>query len=163
MSSKSNASRPAARMLTALTLALGLFGGVGVTTAAVPAQAAVSAGVPAATSTKALTFTASRKGARYQYGATGPLRFDCSGLTRWAYRHAGKTLPRSTTQQYAATIRIGRAAARAGDLVFFMSGGRTYHVGVYAGHGKVWHAPKPGDRVKLATIWTTAVRYGRVR
>ena len=41
--------------------------------------------------------------------------------------------------------------------------GYVYHVGIYAGAGRIWHAPKPGDHVKLATLWTSAVSYGRVR
>jgi cell wall-associated NlpC family hydrolase len=85
------------------------------------------------------------------------------GLTKWAYARAGKTLPRTVAQQYAATIRVSRANARPGDLVFFMSGGRPYHVGVRGSAGHVWHSPKTGDHVKLSTIWTTAVVYGRVR
>jgi cell wall-associated NlpC family hydrolase len=58
---------------------------------------------------------------------------------------------------------VSRASARPGDLVFFMSGGRPYHVGVRGSAGRVWHSPKAGDRVKLSTIWTSAVAYGRVR
>jgi cell wall-associated NlpC family hydrolase len=58
---------------------------------------------------------------------------------------------------------VSRASARPGDLVFFMSGGRPYHMGIRAGAGKVWHSPKTGDHVKLSTIWTSAVAYGRVR
>jgi cell wall-associated NlpC family hydrolase len=159
---RSKVLRPVARLLTALTLSVGLFAGAGVTVAA-PVQAAVSAGVPAAVAAHAVRITAGKKGAPYQYGAMGPTRFDCSGLTKWVYRQAGRTLPRTAAQQYAATIRVTKAQARPGDLVFFMSAGRVYHVGVYAGAGRVWHAPKTGDRVKLAVIWTSAVRYGRVR
>jgi cell wall-associated NlpC family hydrolase len=155
----SSVSRPATRLLVLLTLVLGLFGGVG----AAPAQATVSAGVSASMTTSALHYAASKKGAPYRYGAVGPYRFDCSGLTKWAYARAGRRLPRTVAQQYAATIRVSRAYARPGDLVFFMSGGRPYHVGIYAGAGRVWHAPKTGDHVKLSTIWTSAVAYGRVR
>jgi cell wall-associated NlpC family hydrolase len=154
--------RPATRLLVVLTLVLGLFGGVAVKDAT-QAQAAVSTGVSAAVATKALGYAASKKGAPYLWGAVGPSRFDCSGLTKWAYARAGRTLPRTVAQQYAATIRVSKAKARLGDLVFFMSGGVGYHMGVYAGAGKIWHSPKTGDRVKLSTIWTTAVAYGRVR
>jgi len=155
-------SRPVSRVLVALTLILGLCGGAAGTGAA-PAQAAVSAGVSKAVATRALNYAASKRGALYLYGSAGPSRFDCSGLTRWSYSRAGKTLPRTTTQQYAAVIHVSRASSRPGDLVFFMSGGRPYHVGVRASAGHVWHSPKTGDRVRLSTIWTSAVVYGRVR
>lgn len=157
--SRSTFSRPASRLLLALTMVLGLLGGVA-TTSAPPAQAA---GVSATVGVRAMQFAASKKGAPYQWGGVGPARFDCSGLTKWAYARAGRKLPRTAAQQFAATIRVSKANARRGDLVFFMSGGKAYHTGVYAGGAKVWHAPKTGDRVKLATIWTKAVTYGRVR
>ena len=155
-------SRPASRVLVALALVLGLCGGAAGTGAA-PAQATVSACVSTAVTTGALNHAASRRGALYLYGAAGPSRFDCSGLTKWSYSRAGKTLPRTTMQQYAAVIHVSRASSRAGDLVFFMSGGKPYHVGVRGSAGHVWHSPKTGDRVKLSTIWTSAVVYGRVR
>ncbi|MFJ7270464.1 NlpC/P60 family protein [Streptomyces sp. NPDC099050] len=37
----------------------------------------------------------SKQGALYAYGAMGPKRFDCSGLTLHAFRQAGKRLPRT--------------------------------------------------------------------
>jgi len=153
---------PITRLLLVPALVLGLFGGV-TTAGAAPAQAVVSAGVTLATTNRVLSYTATRKGAPYQLGAVGPSRFDCSGLTKWAYARVGKKLPRTAAQQYAATIRVSRAKARRGDLVFFMSGRTVYHTGIYAGAGKVWHAPKPGSRVKVVAIWTSAVTYGRVR
>jgi cell wall-associated NlpC family hydrolase len=156
--SRSSFSRPATRLLTVLTLVLGLSGGVA-TIAATPAQAAVSA----ATSNSAVYFARSKNGAPYLYGAAGPSRFDCSGLTKWAYARAHKTIPRTTTLQYRATIRVAKANRRPGDLVFFSSRSKgIYHVGIYAGANRIWHAPRTGDHVRLAIIWT-AVSYGRVR
>lgn len=35
------------------------------------------------------------------------------------------------------------------------------HVGIYAGDDRIWHAPRPGTRVRLERIWSEAVRYGR--
>jgi cell wall-associated NlpC family hydrolase len=35
-------------------------------------------------------------------------------------------------------------------------------VGIYAGTGKIWHAPHSGSYVKLATIWTSSYVVGRV-
>ncbi|MET9801950.1 C40 family peptidase [Streptomyces sp. NPDC006368] len=112
---------------------------------------------------KALNVAASKKGAPYKYGATGPSRFDCSGLTLYSYKQAGKTLPRTAQQQYNKTRHISASSRTKGDLVFFHSGGSVYHVGIYAGGNKIWHSPKTGSVVKLDRIWTKSVYYGRVR
>ena len=44
---------------------------------------------------KALSIAASKKGSPYQWGAAGPKRFDCSGLTLYSFKRAGKKLPRT--------------------------------------------------------------------
>jgi cell wall-associated NlpC family hydrolase len=146
-----------ARLAVIMMVATGLIGLSSLT--AQPAHASVSL----ATGSKAVHVAATRKGSPYVWGASGPNKFDCSGLTKWVYGRVGKRLPRTTNQQYAATAHISAKSRRAGDLVFFKSGRNVYHVGIYAGGGRIWHAPKPGDRVKLATLWTSHVSYGRVR
>lgn len=117
----------------------------------------------ATASAKALSVAASKKGSPYQYGAAGPNRFDCSGLTLYSFNKAGKKLPRTTGAQYNSTKHITASSRQAGDLVFFHTGSSVYHVGIYAGSGKIWHAPKTGTRVRLEKIWTGSVWYGRVR
>lgn len=96
-------------------------------------------------------------------GATGPRRFDCSGLTLYSFKRVGKKLPRTAQQQYNKTRHITSSQRRKGDLVFFHSGRSVYHVGIYAGNGKIWHSPKTGSVVRLERIWTKRVWYGRVR
>ncbi|KIF73334.1 glycoside hydrolase [Streptomyces sp. 150FB] len=117
----------------------------------------------AARAVRALHVAASKQGAPYRYGATGPYRFDCSGLTLYSYKKAGKKLPRTTQQQYNKTRHVSAAGRMRGDLVFFHSGRSVYHVGIYAGSGKIWHSPKTGAVVRLERIWTKRVWYGRVR
>ncbi|GAA2635678.1 C40 family peptidase [Streptomyces vastus] len=112
---------------------------------------------------KALQVAASKKGSPYKWGATGPKRFDCSGLTLYSFKKAGKKLPRTAAQQYNKTRHISASSRKQGDLVFFHSGRNVYHVGIYAGKGRIWHSPKTGDVVKLQKIWTKSVWYGRVR
>jgi cell wall-associated NlpC family hydrolase len=105
----------------------------------------------------------SQQGKPYRFGATGPASYDCSGLTGFAYRTQHVTLPRTADQQYRSTRHIPASAARPGDLVFWVSGGHAHHVAVYAGAGKVWHAPHTGSRVSLTAIWSwSEVRFGRV-
>ncbi|CAL9600879.1 C40 family peptidase [Streptomyces sp. bgisy022] len=142
---------------TASALTLAAVGG----SIAVPGAATEAAA--ASHGTKALKVAAAKKGAPYRWGATGPNRFDCSGLTQYAFKKAGKKLPRTAAQQYNKTRHISAKNRKAGDLVFFHSGRNVYHVGIYAGKGKLWHAPKTGDVVRLQKIWTGSVWYGRVK
>jgi cell wall-associated NlpC family hydrolase len=146
------------RFLLALAIVLSVGG-----FAQVASAPSASAAFSAAKGQQVVSVAATRKGAAYRWGAMGPRTFDCSGLTKWSFARVGKTLPRTSRDQYRATVRVAPWQRRAGDLVFFLSGGRVYHVGIYAGGNQLWDAPKPGGRVTKRTIWTTRVAYGRVR
>ena len=100
-----------------------------------------------------------QKGDPYKYGAAGPVRFDCSGLTYFSFRRAGfKHIPRTSSGQARWAHHIRKRRARRGDLVFFRNGHGVYHVGVFAGrrHGAkfVLHAPYSGAKVRREKIWT---------
>lgn len=110
----------------------------------------------------AVRVAASRAGAPYKYGAAGPWAFDCSGLTMWTYAAVGKRIPRTAQAQYDASLHISRRRARPGDMVF-SGGDYKYHVGIYAGNGMMWHAPRTGDNVRLQRIYAKQVAFGRVR
>ena len=112
---------------------------------------------------RALRVARNQHGDPYKWGAAGPNAFDCSGLTSFAYKRVGKALPRTSSMQRSATKRIRAGQARRGDLVFFHGSNGVYHVGLYAGRGRIWHSPQPGTRVHRAKIWTKSVSYGRVR
>ncbi|CAL9378585.1 C40 family peptidase [Streptomyces sp. enrichment culture] len=146
-----------ARAGTASALTLAAVGG----SVVVPGVAAEAAA--ASHATKALNVAASKKGSPYRWGATGPHRFDCSGLTLYSFKKAGKKLPRTAAQQYNKTSRVSAKNRRSGDLVFFHSGSSVYHVGIYAGKNRIWHAPKTGAVVRLEKIWSSKVWYGRVK
>jgi cell wall-associated NlpC family hydrolase len=159
MTAAQSALRPAlVRVLLAVAIVLSV-GGAAQIASAPKAHAAFSA----AQGQKVVRVAATRRGAPYRWGAIGPRRFDCSGLTKWSFARVGKRLPRTSRAQYAAAGHIARSQARPGDLVFFLRRGRVYHVGIYAGGGRMWHAPRPGQRVKLAKIYGSNVRFGRVR
>jgi cell wall-associated NlpC family hydrolase len=144
-----------------LALAVTMFAGYTVSPAAPKAHAAL---VSQARAESAVDWARSRKGSPYSYGADGPHRFDCSGLTRWVYARVGKSLPHSSSRQVSRVDRVWhRRNVRRGDLVFFTSRGSVYHVAIYAGHGYIWHAPYSGTRVRRDHIWTGNVFYGRVR
>ncbi|GAA0911274.1 NlpC/P60 family protein [Streptomyces thermoalcalitolerans] len=89
-------------------------------------------------------------GRPYVWGANGPSSFDCSGLTQWAYAQAGVHLPRTSQEQRDAGRRIPLSQARPGDLVVYRSD--AGHVAMYAGNGRVIHAPHPGARVRYDPV-----------
>ena len=112
---------------------------------------------------RAVQIASEQVGKPYRYGATGPSSFDCSGFTTYIYKtRLGKSIPRTSAQQEASLPRVAQTAKRPGDLLFFRTGGRVSHVGVYAGGNKMWAAPTTGDRVKLQTIYTSRYTVGRV-
>jgi cell wall-associated NlpC family hydrolase len=99
----------------------------------------------------------------YVEGAAGPTAFDCSGLVQYVYRNAAHiSLPHNAQAQYNGARQIPAAQARAGDLVFFHSGGGVFHVGIYAGPNRLWAAATPHDGVRYQSIWSSAVSYGTV-
>ena len=111
---------------------------------------------------QAVQVAAQQKGKPYRWGSTGPSSFDCSGLMVYVFKRVGKSLPRTSQAQLNATQRIAKDAKQPGDLIFTQRNGRVGHVGVYAGDGKFWVAPKAGDVVKLQTIYTSNYLVGRV-
>jgi peptidoglycan DL-endopeptidase CwlO len=101
---------------------------------------------------------ASLSGIPYVWGGTTTSGFDCSGFTSYVYRQVGKSLPRTAEAQRSASTKVSNPVP--GDLIFF--GYPAYHVGIYAGSGKMYDAPKPGQTTGLHVIWTQSnVSYGR--
>lgn len=102
-------------------------------------------------------------GVRYCRGGTTPRCFDCSGFTQYIYEKQGIYLDRRTNVQYKQSNIVSEEEAQPGDLVFFLTkNGYAYHVGIYVGEGKVLHAPKPGRKVKVETIWSSRVKFATV-
>lgn len=99
-------------------------------------------------------------GLPYLYGGTSPSTgFDCSGLTQYAFRQAGITIPRVSYEQAAAGRAVPYSQLRVGDLVAFNS--PVSHVGIYVGNGQFIHSPRTGDVVKiskLSAMQLTAIR-----
>ncbi|MET4077804.1 MULTISPECIES: C40 family peptidase [Janibacter] len=97
-------------------------------------------------------------GVPYVYGGTTPSGFDCSGFTQYVFAKAGKSLPRTTTEQQAATTPVSNP--QPGDLVFF--GSPAYHMGIYVGDGMMIDAPRTGSSISVRPIFDGVSGYGRV-
>ena len=110
----------------------------------------------------AVSYALGKRGSPYVWGDEGPSTFDCSGLAYWSYRQVGVTLPRVANDMYHGTpaiqaTRSGRGdLLLPGDLVFFASDSNDwrsiYHMGIYIGGGRMVHAPRSGDVVRIAPV-----------
>jgi peptidoglycan DL-endopeptidase CwlO len=117
---------------------------------------------PVSTTSIALTWAFAELGKPYQWGATGPNTFDCSGLTQFVWKAAGVSIPRVAADQDAWTIPVPLSELLPGDLVFF---GKTdiHHVGIYIGDGLMINAPHTGTVVQVSSIWWSDLAgFGRV-
>ena len=104
----------------------------------------------------AIKAAASKLGRPYVWGAVGPDTFDCSGLTSWAWKQAGVTIPRTSQQQAKYGTAVKLANIQPGDLVTSNWGsGPNSHVALYVGNGRLIHAPRPGRNVTYAKLDAT--------
>ncbi|MHB8465468.1 MAG: C40 family peptidase [Acidimicrobiales bacterium] len=106
---------------------------------------------PGAGAQSAIGWARAELGKPYVYGGGGPDSFDCSGLTAWAWGHAGHPLAHSSEQQYYDTTHVPVDQLQPGDLVFF--GSPPHHVGIYVGGGQMINALHSGTNVEYDSIY----------
>ncbi|MEU8890747.1 NlpC/P60 family protein [Streptomyces sp. NPDC048442] len=109
---------------------------------------------------RALKYATRQLGKPYVWGAEGPGSFDCSGLTQQAWAAAGRTIPRTSQEQWKELPRVPLSALRPGDLVIYFP--KATHVAIYLGNGQVVQAPRPGAHVKVSPLASNPV-LGAVR
>ncbi|WP_067785825.1 NlpC/P60 family protein [Nocardia amikacinitolerans] len=109
--------------------------------------------------TSALAAGLTRVGDPYVWGATGPDKFDCSGLVQWAFKQVGKNVPRTSSAQASYGTPVSKENMQPGDVVFFYSD--ISHVGIYAGNGLMLHASTFGVPVAVAPMGTTPFHSAR--
>jgi cell wall-associated NlpC family hydrolase len=111
---------------------------------------------------KAVAFAYAQLGKPYQWGATGPDSYDCSGLAQAAWAAAGVAIPRTTYEQFAALPHISTSALEPGDLLYFDGIG---HVAIYVGGGAIIDAPQTGSNVEKIPLagWYASTLVGAAR
>jgi cell wall-associated NlpC family hydrolase len=100
----------------------------------------------------------------YQWGATGPGTFDCSGLMMMAYRAAGVDIPRTSQLQWLWGPRVPAGHEEPGDLVFFAGSDGTPtapgHVGLVIGHNLMIEAYATGFPIRISAFGTAKAAPG---
>lgn len=110
--------------------------------------------------------TANSSGASYRLGANGAgNQWDCSSFSQQALSQDGKSIPRTSSAQYASAQKISKGQLQSGDLVFFGNGGVS-HVAVYVGNGQIAHARNPSAGLSTSNLntystYNNVVGYGR--
>jgi cell wall-associated NlpC family hydrolase len=77
------------------------------------------------------------------FGGMSKAGVDCSGFVFLTYRdRLGVELPRTTLHQLKTGSLVEPNELLAGDLVFFLTDGKTRHVGIYLNDDQFVHASK---------------------
>lgn len=110
----------------------------------------VGSGDGAAIASYALNFV----GNPYVYSGTSLTNgTDCSGFTQAIFRKFGISIPRTSRSQAGVGAKISVGSARAGDLIFYASGGRINHVALCIGNGRVVHASNPSTGITTSNMY----------
>ncbi|WP_010322617.1 C40 family peptidase [Marinobacterium stanieri] len=80
-------------------------------------------------------------GTPYRFGGVSRNGVDCSGFIQQVYLQADqRQLPRSTADQSRLGMHVPKHELQPGDLVFFKTGFKQRHAGIYLGNSEFMHA-----------------------
>ena len=91
-------------------------------------------------------------GVPYVWGGASRGGFDCSGFTLYVFRSLDRSLPHGATDQARRGKRVSLRHLEVGDLVFYGGSGYYHHVAMYAGGGRIIHAPRSGSVVSYSGV-----------
>lgn len=144
-------------------------GGAAVAAAGAGSTTSAPSSVISGAARAAVGFAEQEIGVPYVWGGESPGRgFDCSGLTQWAYKQAGVSLPRTSQQQWAALKKrsVPLSAVQAGDLVFTAGSDGTAsspgHVAMVTDPHHIIQAEMSGTKISISPYspsgWLYAAR-----
>lgn len=121
-----------------------------------PVTAAPSKASPQGAGGALIDWAKEKVGLPYVWGGIGPDGYDCSGLIYAGMKDMGYSIERVASGQYTSLANVSYEEKQPGDLIFFSSNGTAsgvYHVGIYAGDGKLLHAPRPGQNIGIVPLY----------
>ena len=81
------------------------------------------------------------KGTPYRLGGSNKKGIDCSGLVQAVYKNSfHMAIARTTKKQADSGFFVYKQALKVADLVFFKTGWKQRHVGIYLGDNRFLHA-----------------------
>ncbi|KQV08549.1 hypothetical protein ASC63_12340 [Leifsonia sp. Root112D2] len=100
-------------------------------------------------------------GVPYVFGGEDASGVDCSGLVQRVFADLGVSVPRVVQDQATVGTEVpSLAQAQPGDLIVLKG---NDHIVIYAGNGKVIHAPSEGRNVQMVDNWLTDDQIGTIR
>jgi peptidoglycan DL-endopeptidase CwlO len=105
----------------------------------------------------AVAYAKAQLGKPYQYAATGPDAFDCSGLTMMAWAQGGVSMPHYSGAQAAMFPQVPDSELQPGDLAIYYPD--HHHVGIYVGDGMTISATHTGDYVRLQPVFRSGYQF----
>ena len=138
-------------LLTGSTLPAGLLAAAGVPAGADDSGTGAS-GTDVTAGAAVVAAAEEYLGVPYLWGGTNPGKgLDCSGLVQLAFRQVGVEMPKWSRNQATMGVPVDSIdEALPGDVLTF--GHPVTHVALYVGDGKMLHAPKRGEVVKIEPI-----------
>lgn len=121
----------------------------------VTASASISG---SSTGQRAANYAQQFVGNPYRYGGNSLTNgIDCSGFTQQIMAKFGYSISRTSSAQASDGVAVSTDNLRAGDLIFYGSGGGINHVAMYIGGGQVVHAsnsaPYPKGGIKISNAF----------
>jgi len=100
-------------------------------------------------------------GVPYVFGGEDETGMDCSGLVQRVLADLGIDAPRVVVDQADIGVEVPSLdQAQPGDLIVTRDEG---HIVIYAGDGKIIHAPRPGKDVQLVDNYLSPAEIGTIR
>ena len=97
-------------------------------------------------------------GGKYVSGGNTPATgMDCSGYTKYVFKHFGYTLSRTTSGQATNGKEVARSDMQVGDIIIFLNDSKSKigHVGIYIGNDQFIHSANAKRGIVIDSVYNS--------